>query len=68
MPQIAPRIVAPDPLIDEIRDYRAELDKRFAGDWKAYGAFIQQSAASIRKEFSLKGANDSEKEQSPRQK
>ena len=58
MSQHAPRIVAPDPLIEEIRKYRAELDQKFAGDWTAYGAFIRQSAANIRKEFSLKDADD----------
>ena len=64
MAQPAPRIAAPDPLIDEIRQYRVDLDKRFAGDWDAYGAFIREGAARIRKEFSLMGANDSAKAQS----
>jgi hypothetical protein len=64
MSQTAPHIAASDPLIDEIRQYRAELDKRFAGDWKAYGAFIRQSAAQIRQEFSLKSASVSIKDQS----
>lgn len=58
MSQPAPHIPAPDPLIDEIRQYRADLDKRFAGDWNAYGAFIRQSAAKIRQEFSLRDANE----------
>ena len=65
MSQTAPRNAAPDPLIDEIRQYRAALDKKFAGDWHAYGAFIRQSAANIRKEFSLKDAAQNAEDQSP---
>jgi hypothetical protein len=64
MSQTAPRMAAPDPLIDEIRQYRAELDKKFAGDWGAYGAFIRQSGVRIRQEFSLKDADDGAKDRS----
>ena len=63
--QPAPHIAAPDPLIDEIRQYRADLDKKFAGDWNAYGAFIRQSALRIRKEFSLLDAKVSPQVPSP---
>jgi hypothetical protein len=63
MSQPAPQNAAPDPLIDEIRQYRADLDKRFAGDWAAYGAFIRQSAAKIREEFSLKSAAEDNDDQ-----
>jgi hypothetical protein len=63
MSQPAPHIAAPDPLIDEIRQYRADLDKKFAGDWNAYGAFIRQSAERICKEFSLKSADVGLKDQ-----
>jgi hypothetical protein len=65
MAQPAPHIAAPDPLIDEIRQYRADLDKKFAGDWNAYGTFIRQSSEIIRREFSLKDANVSPPVPSP---
>jgi hypothetical protein len=57
------RTAAPDPLIDEIRQYRTQLDGKFAGDWQAYGAFIREAAANIRRELSLKGAVDEAKDQ-----
>ncbi len=63
MPQTAPHIAAPDPLIDEIRQYRAALDQKFAGDWNAYGAFIRESAAKIREEFSLKDVSTKDQSQ-----
>jgi len=65
MSQPAPHTPAPDPLIDEIRQYRADLDQRFAGDWTAYGTFIRQTAAHIRQEFSLRDVTESTGVQPP---
>jgi hypothetical protein len=61
MLETAPRVAALDPLIDEIRQYRAQLDRQFAGDWSAYGEFIRQSAGKIREEFRFPAAQDDAK-------
>jgi hypothetical protein len=42
------RHIEPDPLIDEIRQIRAKLDRQYGDDWAGYAQHLRDAARNFR--------------------